>query len=110
MLVEGLQDAARSGWMPPALASKQRGKSTWISSHLMGRLGRVGQSALKQQQYGGQCWMDEDTARQLLHHACILQEAPPRELQVVKKSRPPCILYTDAEYTPGAGTMPLMHS
>ena len=28
-----------------------------------------------QQQYGGQDWMNEDTARQLLHHACILQGA-----------------------------------
>ena len=63
-LVEVLLEAAATRKLAPATASKYRGKSTWVGSHLMGRLGRVGQAALKQQQYGSQSTLDEVACRQ----------------------------------------------
>ena len=105
-LVEVLLEAATTRKLAPATASKYRGKSTWIGSHLMGRVGRVGQAALKQQQYGDQSTLDEAACRQVQHHACVLAEAPPRTIKVLGRTRRPLLLYTDAEYTPGSGLMP----
>ena len=73
-----LEQSASTRCLPLALAGKYRGKSGWIASNTFGRLGRMGQSALKAQQYGQTPNMDEQRANEMKFHAEILRHVPPQ--------------------------------
>ena len=71
-------------------------------------MARVGTYRLKQRQYG------HDPGPRLSPHledalqflAALVPAIPPRTISLRPASRPPVVMYTDAEYTPGSGRPP----
>ena len=101
-----IDEAIVSGYLPPGKAAKVRGKSGWVGSNSFGKLGRLGLAVLKEIQYGPEARLDEVQKGKLDFHKRVVQEMPPRVVRVSGEQRARGILYTDAEYEPGAGRPP----
>ena len=91
--------------LTPAAAAKLRGRCGWLASNSFGRLGRLGSAVLKHLQYDrrSSARLTDSQVRALQFHRAVVAQVPPRQMATCPSSpRAPVVLYTDAEYTPGA--------
>ena len=76
-------------------ASKLRGKANWTGSHTFGRCGRIGFGVLRDKQSSDSAELDEHDVARLRFLARVVEELPPRQVQVAGRRPPSVILYTD---------------
>ena len=95
------------GVCSPAQAAKLRGKFSWSSSAVFGRIGRGGQGALVDRQYKeSDCGITPVLERSLKFLAALTQWVPARTIPLLSLPRRPAIVYTDASWQPELGAAP----
>ena len=103
----GLNLAAERAFLSRGMAAKLRGKSGWVATNTFGRCGRLGASILKDIQYSVQPESLLPFQIQGLQlHSLVVTSVPPKSLRILGAPARPVVIYTDAEYSPGAGSPP----
>ena len=103
-VLSDLTTAINDEKLSAAMAAKIRGRSGWLASNSHGRVGRIGMSILKELQYGVRsgAHLTPLQLRALKFHLTVVCTVPPRLIPTKPAAeRPPMVLYSDAEYTPG---------
>ena len=98
-----LEAAIETQHLSSAQAAKVRGRSGWLASNSVGRVGRLGHAVLKRLQYSEHRGrLSPADVEALAFHLHVVQHVPPRRIQTwpVQAQRP-LVMYSDAEYTPG---------
>ena len=98
-LAEELISMAAEDVIPPARASKARGKAGWIGSSSYGRCGRFGLGVLKKFQYAkSPLHVSDDDAKSLRLLAAMIASVPPRIIKALAPPRPRLVVYSDASW------------